>query len=53
MGRRLRYQMVKSAALRQQSLRRQRVREIQIEREIEKIEGEDPLCLRKKTLKEM
>lgn len=53
MNKRLRYQMIKSSVQRLQSQRRQVVRSVELNREIEKIEGEDPLCSVRKCSKSM
>jgi hypothetical protein len=53
MSKRLRYQMIKSSVQRLQSQRRQSVQKIELNREIEKIEGEDPICSVKKYSKSM
>ena len=43
--------MIKSAQLRYQSQRRYNAMKAQFEREIDEIDGEDPICTLKKSLK--
>jgi hypothetical protein len=51
MTRNLRYQLIKSVVQRQQAQRKQDFRMREFEKEISKIEGEDPLCTPKKSSK--
>jgi len=53
MDKRLRYQMIKSSVQRLQLQRKHFVRTIELNREIEKIEGEDAICSVKKYSKSM
>jgi hypothetical protein len=51
MNKQLRYLMIKSAHERIKSKSRMRLMSLQFEREIIAIEGEDPLCTLRKSLK--